>query len=327
MRLNTPFINEQDGRMSPTQGQGLWIEINEIKKLKVEMGWITHISPRSTTQWYKVRNSIGLYPSGVNPGGEHSDYAGNISSKGVGLLGVNYESHSLSLSIWNMWMENISNTTLIKVEDGFNAGSTQFYGGAQLIHQQALANGGNQDPEKAYMYPGTSTTAVSVRTGLRRNRIDVNINATIIAGKGRYSLPREWGRDPFYTFLPRERNEGSGDVKAIAINLVYEIPTFHLNLFLGAGHYMLPQVENHALNKYAMPSYNQLNVAAKYSFTGFLKGANIKALYVYKQGNDYGDAVNQLNKVNMSNINVIFNYYFQRTQLLSKARYSSSSYE
>jgi hypothetical protein len=62
-----------------------------------------------------------------------------------------------------------------------------------------------------------------------------------------------------------------------------------------------------------MPSYNQLNVAAKYSFTDFLKGAGIQALYVYKQGDDYGDAVNQLNKVNMSNINLVFNYYFQRT--------------
>jgi hypothetical protein len=27
-------------------------------------------------------------------------------------------------------------------------------------------------------------------------------------------MPREWGRDPFYTFMPRERNEGYGDVNA-----------------------------------------------------------------------------------------------------------------
>lgn len=322
LKLNTPFINPQDGRMSPTLAQGIWIEMNEIKKLKIEMGWITHVSPRSTGQWYKVRNSIGLYPSGVNVVGEPSNYAGNTKSKGIGLAGIKYENKSLSVSVWNMWIENISNTTMIRLEDGFKVKKIQLYGGVQLIHQEALASGGNQNPQLAYMDSESHTNTVSIRAGWSVNRFDMNINSTAITGNGRYLVPREWGNDPFYTSLPRERNEGSGQVRAISLNLSYEIPTLHLNMFLGAGHYALPPIEEHALNKYAMPSYNQLNVAATYSFTGWLKDASIQAIYVYKQSNDYGDAINQLNKVNMSNINLIFNYYFQRAHLTSTSRHN-----
>jgi ribonucleoside-diphosphate reductase alpha chain len=34
-------------------------------------------------------------------------------------------------------------------------------------------------------------------------------------------MPREWGRDPFYTFLMGERNEGLGDVYAFALKSKY----------------------------------------------------------------------------------------------------------
>ncbi|MBL7924402.1 MAG: OprD family outer membrane porin, partial [Bacteroidia bacterium] len=51
--LNTPFINRQDGRMRGTIEEGVWMEMNEIRKLRVEAGWIWKISPRSTVAWYE----------------------------------------------------------------------------------------------------------------------------------------------------------------------------------------------------------------------------------------------------------------------------------
>ena len=35
-----------------------------------------------------------------------------------------------------------------------------------------------------------------------------------------FLMPREWGREPFYTFLPRERNEGLGGVNAWTCQLM-----------------------------------------------------------------------------------------------------------
>jgi hypothetical protein len=39
-------------------------------------------------------------------------------------------------------------------------------------------------------------------------------------------MPREWGRDPFY-FMPRERNEGYGDVNAIMTKYNTQILKIH----------------------------------------------------------------------------------------------------
>ncbi len=46
--ITTPFINRQDGRMRGTVEEGAWFEVNEVKKLKMEGGWLWRISPRST---------------------------------------------------------------------------------------------------------------------------------------------------------------------------------------------------------------------------------------------------------------------------------------
>ncbi|MBP5999866.1 MAG: hypothetical protein KA534_05370, partial [Sediminibacterium sp.] len=54
--LNTPFINLQDGRMRPTEVQGLWAQYNQHKN-KFYAGWINRFSPRGTVEWYKTGES------------------------------------------------------------------------------------------------------------------------------------------------------------------------------------------------------------------------------------------------------------------------------
>ncbi len=86
--LNTPFINLQDGRMRPTGVEGIWMELNEINKTKIEGGWIYGFSPRGTTRWFAPGESIGVYPVGLNPDGTKSQYQNNIKSNGVAILGI-----------------------------------------------------------------------------------------------------------------------------------------------------------------------------------------------------------------------------------------------
>ena len=57
--LNTPFINLQDGRMRPTEVQGIWGQWKNNNK-KWYGGWINRFSPRSTVEWYKTNESIGI---------------------------------------------------------------------------------------------------------------------------------------------------------------------------------------------------------------------------------------------------------------------------
>jgi hypothetical protein len=74
----------------------------------------------------------------------------------------------------------------------------------------------------------------------------------------------------------------------------------------------MPDVKNYALNKYGLPSYTQLNIDLSYEFIDFLEGLELQALYVHKtnQGETYQNEKYIINKVNMSNYNLILNFHF-----------------
>lgn len=315
--LNTPFINPQDGRMRPTLEQGLFMEINEIDNVRIEGGYISRISPRSTVKWYSVGESIGIYPQGLSVSGSRSDYGGYSMSDGVFLLGATLKRRTV-LSVWNTFIENISNTALVQAEREFPG--IHLYAGLQYVRQDAVGEGGNADEAHRYMVSDTHSNIISVRVGHMRKNIDVNLNATIIDGNGRYLMPREWGRDPFYTFLPRERVEGVGGMKAASTNIIFTFPKTRMRSSLGIGYYDFPDVKNYRLNKYAMPSFAQLNADLRYNSSGYFEGVTLQFLYVYKLGigDDYENPRNTINKVNMGNLNLVLNYKFgtnlKRTQ-------------
>ena len=83
-------------------------------------------------------------------------------------------------------------------------------------------------------------------------------------------MPREWGRDPLYFHAPG-RNEGFGDVDAVAVMTTYKAPRKGLKAAISAGYYQLPEVSDFRLNKYGLPSYYQVNTDIRYQFHGLLK--------------------------------------------------------
>lgn len=312
--VNTPFINLQDGRMRPTETEGLWAEINNIKHTKIETGFLYRMSPRSTVEWYKTGESIGLYPTGINTDGTKSGYAGNIESKGVFLLGITHTfNKDLSVKVWNVLVQNVFNTSMVQADYNYSLeNKSKLVAGAQYVYQRAIKDGGNEDAAKTYFQKGAKAQTFGAKLGWENKRWQTSFNYNRITKDGRYLMPREWGRDPFYTFLPRERNDGLGDVNAWVIKAGYGIPKANLKTQLGIGYYDLPDVNDYALNKYGMPSYTQLNIDLRYTFKGFLEGLELQLLYVYKarSGNTYGNDKYVINKVNMSNWNLVLNYHF-----------------
>ena len=81
---------------------------------------------------------------------------------------------------------------------------------------------------------------------------------------------------------------------------------------LSYGQYYVPQPDNFRLNKYGLPSYQQLNGEADYHFKGFLKNMDIQLLLVWKGklGNEAFNAKYIFNRVNMLNSNLVINYHF-----------------
>lgn len=312
--INTPFINLQDGRMRPTEVEGLLTDIQPSKKIKLQAGYLYGISPRSTVKWFRVGESIGVYPSGVNTDGIKSAYAGHLESKGILLAGLQYQFHpNLKFRFWNQFTENIFNSALLQADYEYPVSETdRLMAGAQLIRQDAVNNGGHEDPSKAYMEKGAKSLTFGAMAGWKNKRWETSLNYNRITALGRYLMPREWGRDPFYTFLPRERNEGLGDVQALTAKLNYKIPTLRFSAAVALGHYELPAVTNFAMNKYGLPSYQQLNIDLRYRFAGLLRGLDAQFLYVYKNrsGKGYLEDKFVINKVDMSLWNLVLNYQF-----------------
>lgn len=308
----TPMINPQDGRMRPTLIEAAVLDVNEAKNLNLHAEYIWRFSPRSTVRWFDVGESIGVYPVGVGIDGKPSQYKNNIESGGVGVLGITYKKNQWNLQVWDTYIDNVLNTAMLKTEwkSSTSAGKNWFLGG-QFFHQNAVGNGGNDNPTKAYIAAESASTVYSARIGQQANKFDWFLNGTRITAQGRYLFPREWGREPFYTFMPRERNEGFGDVKAVTINTFFK-PQKNIKIELSGGYFQLPDVKNYTLNKYGMPSYSQVNLGITYQFEHFLKGLNALLLVVRKDevGQTYQNDRYIINKVNMTHLNFIINYHY-----------------
>lgn len=312
--INTPFINLQDGRMRPTEAGGLYGEINDLEDTKIEIGFFYEVSPRSTVKWYNVAGSIGIYQQGVNPDGTRSGYAGNLKSKGIGLLGITHQfNRNLSLKAHNVFAENIFNALLLQA-DYFHplTNNNKLVAGLQLIRQDAVENGGNADQTKTYFLKGGQSQTFGVKWGWENSRWQTSLNYNRITARGRYLMPREWGREPFFTYLPRERNEGLGDVHAYVLKAAYTIPGLRLKMQAGIGYFDLPEATNATLNKYGLPSYAQLNIDIRHEFEDLLKGLEAQMLFVYKgrSGNSFGNDKYVFNKVDMSSWSLVMNYHF-----------------
>ncbi|HSN62298.1 MAG TPA: OprD family outer membrane porin, partial [Ferruginibacter sp.] len=154
--LNTPFINLQDGRMRPTGVEGIWMELNEEKKLKIQGGLLYAVSPRGTTKWYDIGESLGIYPSGVNTDGAKSMYSNNINSKALALIGINLKAgKKLNLQAWDVYTENVFNTAMLQADMVFaQKNNSAVFAAAQIIKQDAINSGGNIDPAKTYFEKG-----------------------------------------------------------------------------------------------------------------------------------------------------------------------------
>jgi hypothetical protein len=309
--LNTPFINLQDGRMRPTEVQGFWGQY-KLEKSKWYGGWLNRFSPRGTVEWYKTSESIGIYSVGVNQDGTKSGYKDNVESSGVALAGTEITlKKNFKLQLWNQYVENIFNSSFIQLDKVPNDYHKTYFG-IQMIRQTVINKGGNETLNKTYFIPSQSALVIGARLGQQIRQWDHSLNFTRITKSGRYLMPREWGRDPFYTFLVGERNEGFGDLNAYVFKTKYTYKKYPLTMNGAIGYFNLPDIKNYALNKYSFPSYWQYNIDARYALMGFWKGWEVQLIYFYKKasGNTYDEAKNYINKVDMGHFNFILNFHF-----------------
>lgn len=309
-----PLVNPQDGRMRPTLVEGAWLHTEPGKHLQLDLAWIYGISPRSTTRWYRVGESIGIYSPGVQASGQPSAYAGQLDSRSLLSGTLSYQpSKRLQVQLHDLYAAELFNTALLQAE--YVQPLPKDLGlllGVMAMRQDAVADGGNADPARTYFSPGGHSNILSSRLGLKGLAWETSLNYTRITADGRFLLPREWGREGFYTFLARERTEGAADVHAFAVKLERNWKRLRSRAALGAGYVAMPDVLDFAHNKYGLPSYAQVNVDLRHTFKGWLQGLVAQALVVGKigLGDLHGNRRYEFNRVNVVNYNLVLNYNF-----------------
>jgi hypothetical protein len=311
--LNTPFINLQDGRMRPTAFEGLYFNIQDVKNLRLQGGVLTGVAPRGTIRYMGIGESVGVFPTGIATDGTPSNYSGQTKSNYLGMLGATYNpSVNMVLQFWNLYADNLMNSSMQQVDWIFAIkNGWQYYLGAQSIQQFRAGTGGDTEPGNRYFNQDRAFT-FGGRVGIRQRTWNASFNYNRITAHGQYLMPREWGRDAFYTFLPRERNEGLGDVNAYVARLGYHLPEKRLKINAGLGYFDVPDVLDFRLNKYGVPSYMQFNVDLLYAFSGFWEGLELHFLMASKfnRGETRGNPRYIANKVDMVNYNLVVNYRF-----------------
>lgn len=305
------FLNAQDGRMTPSLVQGLAFKYNITPKWQLGVEAISGISPRSSAKWVSVANSFGIYPVGLNPDGTKSQYAGHTSTAGIGVLALQFKPNSSwFLLASDILVENVFHTAYLKSEYRKSIWNNQqlMFGGL-IATQGQVGNGGSNNSNQVYFSENNKPLILNARVAIMNKKWEGSLNFGRITSEGRYQMPREWGVEQFYTFIPRERNEGAGDVWAYTARYAYSFSQ-NWKLETALGYYNMPDVKNSRLNKYGVPDYSHTMLNIQYVFDKNLKGLSLQALAIYKanHGAFYDNLRYIQNKVDMSQLNLIVNY-------------------
>lgn len=304
MEIETPLVNMHDGRMKPKVFSGIKGNY-KWNNTAFTAAWLNKASPRSTTHWYTIGEAIGLYSNGCSPEGTIADYHENISSKGLGIVGIeSSRGENSTFSFWNYYLDNISTTSLAKIQIDVDS---SFYGGAMYLNQIPMGNGGAENHEETYRFTNKYTHSFSARIGYHFRLFDLQMSATHILDEGMFLFPREFGVDPFYTFISRSQIEGTSDATSMLLSIIKEFKNTSVHLHWNR---MLTQ-SDFGQNKYQLASYDQFNLDYRYQCKGKLDGLDLRLLFVYRRALAKNiEPSREHNQVNFNQFNLVANFNF-----------------
>lgn len=310
MGIQSDWVNAQDGRLSPTvvEGVQVWYAPNDI--WKVHAWGITRMNVRGSKDWLMVGETLGLFPQGRRISGNPATYFRNTSSSWLGiweLEGKMDEGKTIRFS--QTYAANLFSTYWATFEKTSKKLQGTWTIGIQGGLQHGLGEGGNLLPELQYKNPRDLNFAISSKINLKKGPWEAQLSATQVGGKGRWLSPREWGKDAWYTFIPRERNEGFETVTAMVGFASYRMVDFPLNLYTYGGIHILPSVQNSEANKYNFPSYRQHNLGLNYT-PKKIKNLDFHLILMIKEplSSKKLIPIQQYNKVDLWHFNALINW-------------------
>lgn len=281
--VRTPHVNPmENSRMKPYSFQGVWLEWSpDSAGVKMQAGWLNAISPRSTVEWISIGEAIGLY------NGETQQQIGDtisrkIHSAGMGILSVECNRRRHRLALWNYFLDNVSNSIYGRYVHQMPFKNGQLEIGAEWMGQNRLSRLGPPITEKAYFDHDNFKQLLGAKVSLHFNeRWRYRLAYVYSDDKGKLLFPREFGREHFFATIPRGRVEGLADAHIITAGAMFKAKK-HWTIRADVSQGILPNPDDNARNKYKNGDYLQFNADVHYAFTNFLKGLDLRFLYVTK---------------------------------------------
>jgi hypothetical protein len=313
MRFNSPLINDQDTRMTPSFVAGIWGESKQLDRFTLGLGYFSHNAPRSSSRFYSIANSLGISGESRAITGEEESYQGNVSTAGIFLGNVRFhdpDDDAYFIDVWNYYTENIFNSLHMEGRLKRELGPADWEASLMFVQQNRLSQGGNPELEKAY-FQNRASRFVSSRLEAERSKNKYSLAYTHILPGGRYLHPREWGVEQTYTNPSRERTEGTANTHEWLLLWERNYDRVKgLTTKTSYGVFRRPDVLNVANNKYLLPSFHQVFFSVEYSFGGAFNGMNLEAFFTRKiaTGPTYSNPEFVHNKVDMNHVSIILNY-------------------
>lgn len=310
MGIQSDWVNAQDGRLSPTVVEGIQAWYSPKPNWKITAWAINRMNIRGSKDWMPVGETVGLFPQGRSPLGKASAYFGNTTSPWLGIWELEGKMKGgKMLRFSQTYAANLFSTYWATFEKTFKNSHGTWTSGIQGGLQHGVGDGGNSLIELQYKNPKDLNFAVSTKLNWKKGAWETQLSATQVGGKGRWLSPREWGKDAWYTFIPRERNEGFETVTAVVGYVSYRFQNLPLNLYSYSGLHFLPSTQDAAANKYNFPSYRQHNIGLRYT-PKKLKNLDFHLILMVKEPLERKNIplVQQYNKVDLRHFNGLINW-------------------
>ena len=309
---DSPTINGE-GWPFPNALKGLWYKYQPLVGFNAEAAFIDRIASRFSGDFENIGNTIGAGGLGVGTDGSGSQYWTATNSNFVAITKLGYRfSGGLDLAFWNYYTDNISNT--IFTEAKFDVGEDKdWHIAGQFIYQTKVGDGGNNSGILQYKQDeSASGFGFMVKKDISKSALSLAF--TRIADGSRLLLPREWGKEPFYTFQRRTRVEGISDVTAVVLKWESSLDqeNYKLDMFSSLGYHSLPNPTDASKNKYQVPSTAHLDGSIKYSPKNKLRGFSAE-LYVagrFLAGETVSNSAYLINRADFFHSDLILSYIF-----------------
>lgn len=279
-----PLLLRRDGRMKPFVYKGLWSELGMLKHHTFNVGWIYGVSPRGMTEWFSLKEAIGMLNNGHQPNGQPAHYHETTHTKGMLVLGYRGQLKNFKIQFWDHYLHQMFNTSWLQIDYEGKI----LLAGIQYVNQFADAYQRKLAYTERIFQPGATSNTLSVQLGAKVGNSGVKISGAYLRGMGggeRFVYPKVLSRENFYVSQPRSWIDGFGRVDVMMLRLYYRPVKEQWNSFSLDTRFERVHTtgeDDFANNKYGMPSYFQSTTLIKYAFKNKLEGLNLIFLSVFK---------------------------------------------